>query len=57
MSTKWPADAANAVLYNSHADAISPLVGSYQFDPRAADGGMVIIADVDHIWHSPPQRG
>ena len=43
MSTQWPADAANAVFYNSPAYAISPLVDSYQFDPRDAEGDIALL--------------
>jgi hypothetical protein len=57
MTAQWPADGANAVLIGSPADAISPLEDPYRKDPPASDGRKVIIADVDHIWPFPPQRG
>jgi hypothetical protein len=55
MTAQWPADDTNAVLFASPADAISPLAGLYRYDPPAADGKKVIIADVDHIWPLAPQ--
>ena len=57
MTAQWPADNANNVLFASPADAISPLASPYQDNPPAADGSKVIIADVDHIWPTAPQRG
>jgi Family of unknown function (DUF6298)/Protein of unknown function (DUF4038) len=57
MTAQWPARDANAVLFASPADAISPAEESYKHDPAAADGKKVILADVDHIFPSAPQTG
>ncbi|MGI6209391.1 MAG: DUF6298 domain-containing protein [Anaerolineae bacterium] len=43
----------NPILFASNADWISPSVRpgeDYRYDPPAADGTKVIIADTDHIW-------
>jgi len=56
MTTQWPAEGANGVLFASPADAVSPLRGLYDESPRPADGSKIIIADVDHIWPKAPQR-
>jgi hypothetical protein len=47
----------NEPLWKSPADWISPGLDPYKDNPPAADGSKVIIADVDHIWPSAPQRG
>ena len=54
LKGNWTTD--NRALFESPADWISPGLDSYKDNPPAADGGKVIIADVDHIWpNSPPQ--
>jgi len=46
MTVEWP-NGDNNELFTSPADWISP---NGYFDPPAADGSKVIIADTDHIW-------
>ncbi len=44
-------DYVNSLLFQSHADWISPSAGSqYQSNPPDALGGKVVIADTDHIF-------
>ena len=43
-----------AILFNSPADWVSPAsnssYGDYKYNPPAATGGKVILADTDHLW-------
>ena len=55
LNGSWATD--NRVLFDSPADWISPGLDPYKDSPPAADGKKVIIADVDHIWPTPPHRG
>lgn len=55
LNGSWATD--NRVLFEGPADWISPGLNPYKDDPPAADGTKVIIADVDHIWPTPPHRG
>lgn len=46
-------DQMNDVLFESHADWISPSNGKvyeYRYNPPAADGSKVILNDTDHLW-------
>jgi len=54
LNGTWATD--NRVLFESPADWISPGLDPYKDNPPAADGTKVIIADVDHIWPTPPHR-
>jgi len=55
LDGSWAPD--NSALFNSAADWISPAMDPYKDNPPAANGSKVIIADVDHIWPTAPQRG
>jgi hypothetical protein len=55
LDGSWATD--NRVLFESPADWISPGLDPYKDNPPASDGMKVIIADVDHIWPTPPHRG
>lgn len=54
LKGNWTTD--NRALFESPADWISPGLDPYKDNPPAADGGKVIIADVDHIWPAAPHR-
>ena len=50
MTAQWPGG-ANVTLFNSPAEAISPLgENGYKYNPSIANGGKVIISDTDHLW-------
>lgn len=55
LNGSWATD--NRVLFDSPADWISPGLDPYKDNPPATDGKKVILADVDHIWPTPPHRG
>ncbi len=55
LNGTWATD--NRVLFESPADWISPGLDPYKDNPPASDGMKVIIADVDHIWPTPPHHG